>query len=91
MPVGRHLTLVPYARESEQQCTSEPQTCDAADTICLTQITVCERPVTKRVVFTNDKPGFSRSWSVDDIDGGDGTVGTITPMTPCKSSPKRRT
>lgn len=76
--VGRQQRLVPYSRETRQVCHQEEEVC-SGDEDCLPPLPLCERRVTVRVPFTNDKPGFIRTWYVNDVLQGNPTIGTAIP------------
>jgi hypothetical protein len=74
--VGQTLELVPYARvrgyDTEiGSCVPMPD----GTRNCIMQPMLEER----EMPFTNEKPGYNRSWWVSAVKGGNATVGTITP------------
>jgi hypothetical protein len=74
--VGQTLELVPYARVRGYD--TEIGTCEPLPDgrrICILQPML----ETRELPFTNDKPGYIRSWWVSAVKGGNATVGTIVP------------
>lgn len=81
--VGKTVDLVPYVRQSTATCPPEPP-CDpnVGDDCLLTPPSCRVRPVIQDLPFTNDKPGYTRTWYVNTIPGGDTPIGTVAPNTP---------
>ena len=79
--VSKQETFTPYVRESILEYPPTPPCDSTAGDECLLDPPP-RRPVIQDVVFTNDKPGYTRKWFVNNIEGGSATLGTIEPNSP---------
>ena len=79
--VGKTVTLVPWARQSTEHCPPQPPCDPSLRDDCLLA-PPCSRPVIQDLPFTNDKPGYTRTWYVNDEVGGNSTVGTMSQNSP---------
>ncbi|HET6436723.1 MAG TPA: hypothetical protein VFG59_01585 [Anaeromyxobacter sp.] len=76
--VGKSVSLVPWVRQSSTYCPPASQCGPSDGPDCDLLGPPCSRPVIEDLVMTNSKAGYTRTWKVETVPGGNSSLGTIT-------------